>query len=369
MAESEWKNASFCPMCGAKADPGDAFCVQCGAKLSASTGPLSVGETGTSAESPASRPYSAPGAQRNRKPLSALLWIALAAFVGYMIFGTAEKTFKNYASAGAYVLPQIVQRDSTVHVAFNIPKFEGELSHFALSNVSLSYVGADAIENTLREAFRYNGNPKEGERLFLLCYATGGKTFHDQSFGRPETLRLNIEMTYCTTAAQEKELETAVNGILAGLHLDGATDYEKIRAIYRYICSNVVYDYEHYENDREYLLQYSAYAAAIHHTAVCSGIADLFYYLANTAGVETHIVTNADHAWNFVRLDGKYYYIDATWDLGKRESEYQYFLKGTSDFIHPYSLDIRPFGYGTMLAGNDRDYDFSPFAYGGSNNI
>ena len=38
------------------------------------------------------------------------------------------------------------------------------------------------------------------------------------------------------------------------------------------------------------------------------------------------------HAWNLVRINGMYYYCDSTWDSGKPESQYQYFLKGQDDF-------------------------------------
>lgn len=58
-----------------------------------------------------------------------------------------------------------------------------------------------------------------------------------------------------------------------------------------------------------------------------------FYYLATAVGLEARITVNDVHAWNIVKVDGKYYYLDPTWDLGLNESEYRYFLRGENDFV------------------------------------
>ena len=111
-----------------------------------------------------------------------------------------------------------------------------------------------------------------------------------------------------------------------------ATDYQKITAIYNYICTNVRYDYEH-KDDNTYALKQTAYAAAIHKTAVCQGYATLFYRLALEAGVDCRYITGyagEGHAWNLVKVDGQYYYLDSTWDEGK--FQYGYFLKSAADF-------------------------------------
>ena len=101
---------------------------------------------------------------------------------------------------------------------------------------------------------------------------------------------------------------------------------------YDYICSNVTYDHDNL-NDESYSLKYTAYAALINKTAVCQGYASLFYRLALDAGVDTRVISGeagGPHAWNIVKLNGKYYNLDSTWDAGR--STYAYFLKNTNDF-------------------------------------
>ena len=151
-----------------------------------------------------------------------------------------------------------------------------------------------------------------------------------------------------TTAAQEAALTNYIrNTILPQLSLGGKTTYQKVQAIYNWITANVKYDYSHL-NDPTYLTQYTAYAAAVQKKAVCQGYANLFYRLANDAGIDCRIITGkaynrdgaADHAWNIVRMaDGKYYCLDATWDAGLKPENYEYFLKGLTSFSRDHQAE------------------------------
>ena len=150
-----------------------------------------------------------------------------------------------------------------------------------------------------------------------------------------------FDTIWFTTAAQEAALTNYIrNTILPQLSLGGKTTYQKVQAIYNWITANVKYDYSHM-NDPTYWPQYTAYAAAVQKKAVCQGYANLFYRLANDAGVDCRIITGkaynddgtADHAWNIVRMeDEKYYCLDATWDAGLKPEKYEYFLKGLTSF-------------------------------------
>ena len=151
-----------------------------------------------------------------------------------------------------------------------------------------------------------------------------------------------------TTAAQEAALTNYIrNTILPQLSLGGKTTYQKVQAIYNWITANVKYDYSHL-SDPTYLTQYTAYAAAVQKKAVCQGYANLFYRLANDAGVDCRIITGKayngtqteDHAWNIVRMaDEKYYCLDATWDAGLKPENYEYFLKGLTSFSRDHQAE------------------------------
>ena len=61
--------------------------------------------------------------------------------------------------------------------------------------------------------------------------------------------------------------------------------------------------------------------------AVCDGYAGLFYYMANAVGLKalyeygTSISEQKGHAWNLVKMDGVYYYVDPTNAYFKEDGE------------------------------------------------
>ena len=201
--------------------------------------------------------------------------------------------------------------------------------------ISLGYTCSAFDEEILNEVFYdsvytavdHTGIPTEGDYLF---FQFGGARV-EASWSASEGVYY-VEMvyyvTYYTTAAQENEMNTAVDQLLSQLDLDGSTEYEKIKGVYDYICSNVTYDYDNLEDD-DYLLKYSAYAGLVNGTAVCQGYAVLFYRLMLELGVDARVIASIEsenHAWNIVGLDGLYYNLDATWDAGISSERYAYFL-------------------------------------------
>ena len=68
--------------------------------------------------------------------------------------------------------------------------------------------------------------------------------------------------------------------------------------------------------------------------AVCSGYASTFRLLMELQGIHCDYITNADHGWNAVELDGKWYFVDVTWDDPDNGDivEYEYFMV-TEDVI------------------------------------
>lgn len=149
-------------------------------------------------------------------------------------------------------------------------------------------------------------------------------------------ITFNYSFEYFTTKAEEDTFTTEAASVMKTLGLSSMTsDYDKVSAIYSYIAENITYDNEHLDDD-SYTLKQSAYAALINKTAVCQGYASLFYYMAESCGLDCRIVKGSSknfngewefHAWNLVKVDGKYYYIDVTWDSGREP--YEYFLEGS----------------------------------------
>lgn len=191
-------------------------------------------------------------------------------------------------------------------------------------------------------AMAHTGVPTEGDYL-KWQYAGYGASARSWSYGgsNPQCFMIIYNITgYYTDTTQETEMDTfARNFVGSDAIQSAANDYEKVKAIYDWLNKHVTYDYENL-NDNSYMLKHTAYAAAIRGTSVCQGYAVLFYRLALECGIDARVIAGKgngsksweDHAWNIVKLGGKYYLLDATWDDKASPANYGWFLKGTSTF-------------------------------------
>ena len=191
---------------------------------------------------------------------------------------------------------------------------------------------SNLVHQLFQKAIKHTGNGKEGDYLKWHCQGWTVKASISVNSNKGYDLNIFYDVSYLSSLEQEEKVDEEVSNLLKSLDLSNKTDYQKVKAIYVYICSNVTYDHDNL-NDKSYSLKYTAYAALINKTAVCQGYASLFYRLALDAGVDTRVISGeagGPHAWNIVKLNGKYYNLDSTWDAGR--STYAYFLKNTNDF-------------------------------------
>ena len=191
---------------------------------------------------------------------------------------------------------------------------------------------SNLVHQLFQKAIKHTGNGKEGDYLKWHCQGWTVKASISGNSNEGYGLNIFYDVSYLSSLEQEEKVDEEVSNLLKSLDLSNKTDYQKVKAIYDYICSNVTYDHDNL-NDESYSLKYTAYAALVNKTAVCQGYASLFYRLALDAGVDTRVISGeagGPHAWNIVKLNGKYYNLDSTWDAGR--STYAYFLKNTNDF-------------------------------------
>lgn len=98
------------------------------------------------------------------------------------------------------------------------------------------------------------------------------------------------------------------------------TDHEKARVLFRWITDNIKYNYGNKSSDAD--------IAVKNKKAICIGYSTLFKEMCKSAGIECEVITGyskttiddinrklkkTDHAWNAVKIYGKWYLVDVTW--------------------------------------------------------
>lgn len=207
-----------------------------------------------------------------------------------------------------------------------------------------SYDADAAYQGLFYEAMLHTGSPKEGDYLLWHYAGDGGNSWYQMwEQGGKQYVRYCFSIRYYTTAAQEQQVDKAVSDLLRSLELGGCTDYQKVKKIYDWICSNITYDYDGLDQGiQSSPLTWTAYKALTQGTSVCQGYASLFYRLALECGIDARVVSGVGngggHGWNIVKLGSYYYNLDTTWDAINVQygCPYEYFLRCPANFADHY---------------------------------
>lgn len=138
-----------------------------------------------------------------------------------------------------------------------------------------------------------------------------------------------------TLKTYENKTKAKIIDIINNRVYPNQKDYEIELALYKYIVDNVKYS-KTVENNQVYITSspttHTMFGTLIDQVAVCDGYAKSLMYLLNSCGIPTKFVagTSEDmgHAWNIVKIQGKYYHVDVTWGDTDDEfstSYYDYF--------------------------------------------
>ena len=243
---------------------------------------------------------------------------------------TAVEAFYNVKDAGTALRNATENRQTTV--AFQYPIPVKDFTNEGLRRLNQSFCDV---------AFAHTGVPTQGDYIKshwsgFSCNAAVADVSDD---GKIYYTILTYTIRYNTTQQQEAAVTQRIKSLLTQLNPKG-TDYQKIKTVYDWICTNVVYDDANLNNSN-YTLKYTAYAALINKTAVCNGYAALLYRFALEMGIDCRFISGfgngGSHAWNIVKLGNAYYNLDCTWDSGR--ARYDYFLQSDANFKDHYRDD------------------------------
>lgn len=143
------------------------------------------------------------------------------------------------------------------------------------------------------------------------------------------------------------KVDSQINQVVSTL---AGSDFNKVKQAHDWLVNNVEYDQGNEIN------RYDVYGSLINKKAVCEGYAEGLKCILDKAGVDCVIVsgtgTNSSgeteaHEWNCVKIDGKWYGVDATWDdpiiIGwgslSMSEKYKYLCKGENAFSKNHFAD------------------------------
>ncbi|XP_061412607.1 kyphoscoliosis peptidase [Lethenteron reissneri] len=125
---------------------------------------------------------------------------------------------------------------------------------------------------------------------------------------------------------------------------DTQTELEKLRAIWIWVCHNIEYDVKYWFGKSK--SHYKKEDVLSSRTAICAGYAGLVYEMCRHVGVECEEVIgygktlrhgpfqleDSNHAWNAVRIGGRWHLLDACWGAGAVSDETQSFTRRYNEF-------------------------------------
>ncbi|HVE81515.1 MAG TPA: transglutaminase domain-containing protein, partial [Myxococcales bacterium] len=119
-------------------------------------------------------------------------------------------------------------------------------------------------------------------------------------------------------ASLSPSAEQSIAQVASALSAAERDPAQRVKALHDYVADRVRYDLQSQPQDPE-----SVFRAR---KAVCAGYSSLFAALAKEAGLEVAIIVGVgktgdgdqpiSHAWNAVKLDGRWHLVDVTWDAG-----------------------------------------------------
>lgn len=153
------------------------------------------------------------------------------------------------------------------------------------------------------------------------------------------------------------------------------SDLDKFTTVYLRLANSIIYDVPatEYNSRRDCLYNWKVTNTCRNlinglkdGKCVCAGYADILRNALDLVGIEArknggrvhYSDPKSGHAWNQVKIDGKWYYTDLTWDrqkddtLGDRKN-FDWMLKGKNEFLSSHQLTRNP----NIENVEDHEYD------------
>lgn len=136
---------------------------------------------------------------------------------------------------------------------------------------------------------------------------------------------------------QVSQMNAVADILLEGIDVNKIGEYEASKIVYERLAEHVTYNLDA-------PACHTGYAALVNREAVCDGYANAYQFLLKKLGIMTYMVSGiangGGHAWSLVRINGEYYYTDATWGDGNGKIYYSYLNCSYDKMAQDHSFDV-----------------------------
>lgn len=194
----------------------------------------------------------------------------------------------------------------------------------------MTYEGNDLV-NVYDISYGSNGTYKKDNKFSFTFYASG--TYYIR-FSVMDMTTFQTKMTglyeYPIVIRDENHpsVEQIISTVTAQCEAECTTDFEKALWLHDWIIDNADYDYSYSYCSAEGVLARGRGTCESYHGA--------YVLLLNRVGIDTGRITGNGHVWTAVKLDGKWYQVDTTWDdmgVNYKDTYYEHLYFGLTDYI------------------------------------
>lgn len=243
------------------------------------------------------------------------------------------------------------------HPPVDLTKYEGRYAYQSLTGYdALLYTQiAAALDHHEASIPVEISEPKEAMQILSYVLADYPEYFWVEGGGTIITTTRNgkavsysLEFIYLMDENQRGEIQTKIDAAaeLCLSQIDpGWTEYDKVKAVYDFIITNTEYNIKRSSDQ-------TLYSVMVSGEGVCTGYAKATQYLLSRLGIFCAYITGNipgrdSHAWNLVKVDGEYYFLDTTWGdpvfdgepMPEDNISYDYFCITTGDLLKTHQID------------------------------
>ncbi len=155
----------------------------------------------------------------------------------------------------------------------------------------------------------------------------------------------DYSINYLYSVSERNKILSTIKSKLSSLEsvVINKLEYARELAIHDFVVNNCTYDDTALKNSDSKPYAYNIVGPFTQKKAVCEGYARTIQLINNHFGIKTSVVvgtaSSGNHMWNIVKIDGDYYYLDATFNDSNDKIMYSYFNISTKVLNRSHKLD------------------------------